>query len=410
MTLVEFLKKNEQVAKIVQFSGMVGKAPTGRLSSTETTQLEGTVRLSMNQLMTLRSFLKRNRIDLMPSVWSFRRASQALALKTPLERLKVTIMEEGQEKTTTAFVAKDLRGFIVETWNRCCRFTTILDDDRFLKKIRIGFGADKGAGETKAVISYQNVASPNSVRNMFIVGFYEGSDSACNLRSAFQPISDQFPQLEPLLLDYPLENGVVEKRSIEVYAFGDYACICGLVGHDGPSASYPCILCYVQLAQLQNPAIDDQAEPRRTLVEIRAHAIEYAAMQREKGSRVSSKATRSISNQPLLPIPIENYAPPVLHILRGSTQCIFDEMVETAGELDSSDIPSTSAGRHEGGAKTKLQRKHKMHVKEASEKEQLREELEGKQQKLIAVLHALKQSPVARSPSIPEPMPSISVH
>lgn len=118
---------------------------------------------------------------------------------------------------------------------------------------------------------------------------------------------------------------------LQMVVNADYMGLCALLGHDGPTASFPCIHCEVSKRDLEagcdlghrrrctNRCFDAAQKFQGNLPTV---FLQYslAFLVAESGAlskKNLSQRCRSISATPMLRIPIVNYAPPLLHIWLG---------------------------------------------------------------------------------------------
>ena len=93
------------------------------------------------------------------------------------------------------------------------RSRQLLETSEFGGKILVAIGGDKGGTSTKLTASIINSAFACSVRNLIVIGMYEGRDDAENLRIAFDSFG---PELEALTSVPVPETSEEDSPEVEV--------------------------------------------------------------------------------------------------------------------------------------------------------------------------------------------------
>ncbi len=205
-------------------------------------------------------------------------------------------------------------------------------------------GCDKGGPSTK--IGYEIPNIPDSKVNW--LGALNATDSRDNMEAAFGIYQEQFRNLESITVD-----GI--SYSIERFINGDYKCLCDEVGHQGASASFPCLWCKIKLelfrkskvphtpllvdnytGQYSVPNLQLAPEPRTIegIEEDYANYLKHVSKD-DQNPRQKGKFHNSIVQDMLFPVKNTlNIVPLPLHLKLGLGANFFDLTENAAIKLD----------------------------------------------------------------------------
>lgn len=176
-----------------------------------------------------------------------------------------------------------------------------------------------------------------------------GDDKGLQLRKAFE--SNLFQQLRKIkhitfedgekqltkeILWYLLINNLFDFYINYLFRFstGDMNFICGLFGHIGAAAAYPCLLCEAPSVSYKQPNI---SFPARTLDSITIAAAYYQSKNsdvlRQQDKTQLNKTSKAISMLPAVDIAVSQIIPSSLHIIQGLGQDLIKLMEKEADKL-----------------------------------------------------------------------------
>ena len=110
-----------------------------------------------------------------------------------------------------------------------------------MNNVHVTVGLDKGGkpASVKIVVGIINQARPNNPNNSILSAVYPcEKDQYDDLDSMLKTLA---PQITALLAGGLLVDGA--KRAVRLFLTGDYAALCTVLGHKGPSATMPCLNC-----------------------------------------------------------------------------------------------------------------------------------------------------------------------
>jgi len=110
-----------------------------------------------------------------------------------------------------------------------------------MKDVHVTLGLDKGGNpaSVKIVVGLINQARPNNPNNTILAAVCPcENDQYEDLDSMLKTLA---PQVTALLAGGLLVDG--ERRAVRLFLTGDYAALCTVLGHKGPSATMPCLMC-----------------------------------------------------------------------------------------------------------------------------------------------------------------------
>jgi len=110
-----------------------------------------------------------------------------------------------------------------------------------MKDVHVTIGLDKGGcpSSVKIVVGIINQARPNNPNNTILAAVCPcDKDNYDDLDSMLKTLA---PQVTALLAGGILVDG--ERRAVRLFLTGDYAALCTVLGHKGPSATMPCLMC-----------------------------------------------------------------------------------------------------------------------------------------------------------------------
>uniref|UniRef100_A0A915HY61 Uncharacterized protein n=1 Tax=Romanomermis culicivorax TaxID=13658 RepID=A0A915HY61_ROMCU len=219
------------------------------LSASDSLDFKLALGLSWNDYRKIKCFMTKLNFDFLAPTNKAIVETSNRKVKSDLKFTYILLTEKDEKVERPLLVVSNLIDFIEECWADTIKNGELAEDDpRFEKKVWIAIGGDNGGKTTKLTLSIINVMKPNSVHNTRIIGFYEGADKADNIRTAFTHLSDQVRQIQDTMtLPYPLADGVLEQRKIKLFLVGDTMFLSYFNGHQGPSSSYPCLFCLIQL-------------------------------------------------------------------------------------------------------------------------------------------------------------------
>ena len=336
-TLAVFISENGTLMN--QACNEAGYSTQHGFSLKESADLKVLLGLSFNQYNSLVVALKKKNIHALASEKKVR------------EELKgriSTIRGEVESGTIPLFVSKkskkpenvaycrirDIRDSLTHT----IRNHTISGDPRFGGKVWCVLGCDKGGPSTK--IGYEIPNIDNSKVNW--LGALNATDSRDNLEAAFGIYREQYRSLDNVTVDgvdYPLE----------CFLNGDIKYLCDCMGHQGASASFPCLFCTLPLSNFKaskvphTPLLVDTttgqySQPNFKLTPelrtIEGFDNNYASYLLDK--RRDGKFHHSIQRDMLFPIKsVLHIVPAPLHLKLGLGDKFFDLTEDAAIKLDS---------------------------------------------------------------------------
>ena len=361
-TLTQFLNENPDLT-----TETAAAANSRKLSPGESVDLKLFLGLPMNKFRKMREFFQSKGISLLSSEGKMRkeikeRSYQEVEVKT----LQMKKKSKDEEVSNVAVVSlTNLDSHIKDT----------LEKDQsqqlFDKQLYIKIGGDKGGTSTKIVYEIIGCSKPA----VHIISIFEAYDSVENLTESISCIKEQIVTLKDKEFNV---NGVASP--IQVFLYGDYEFLCHCLGHQGASASFPCIICHVPLADLQardgkphTPLCSDYTE--RTIDSYHEDLSEN--IRTSDDLHKSGKFHHSVVGPMVIPpVDLTHVVPPGLHILLGLTLKFFNMLLERVKEIDNNEMSEDTENEF---------------VKKGKEKEELEVESEEVSQKIDALEFVLNK-------------------
>ena len=370
-TLAQFNRQYPEIAEAAyQKSNSEMRQQT--LTPGEALDLKVFLSIPMYNFRKLKQFLDEKGIEVLPSENKVR---EEMLVREVGKEVEVGVIEifkktKDTEKSKVAILrVKDLFTHISKS------IASSPSVELFNSKILIKLGGDKGGSSTKLL--YEIV----SVSSVEIIMMYEGADCTDNLWETTGPLREDLCKLKNTTF---MVHGKEAKASILLY--GDYEFLCHVMGHQGASATYPCLHCLCLLSDLQakngQPHTPYLVSPDNLLI---PHAAStYTARTIEQYQKdyknnfdtdpenlhKNGKFNHSIVSPILIPpMDVKHIVPPSLHILLGLTLKFYN-MLQM--EVQLSDNPS------------EIQSKTDFMMKK-SEKEEIEAKIEKSTQKTEAI-------------------------
>ena len=330
------------------------------LSAGQTLDLKLLLRLPMNKLRDLRTYLVNHGIAVLASD---RQIYKELKVRRTLTEdiIEVGTMSlaktaKAGEPSDVAYVkVREILPFLQETINihhsngKMCN-----NNDEYHDEIWLKIGGDKGGSTTKLVAQVCNITNPNSAVTTDILCMYEAVDTYANMEEVFGPYHQQFVDLQTEAHVKVNE----EEKSLRVFLFGDYEFLTKIVGHMGPNAVHPCLWCYVHRDELRKPFEERELKAHtpkiynpqsqkwednpkwpkeRTPGDMTNDLAACKADQRNNGDpKVNARNYHSVCAETLFPMCIDHshIVPPILHIMLGLTVRFFKEVEDICRSND----------------------------------------------------------------------------
>ncbi|XP_071948723.1 uncharacterized protein [Antedon mediterranea] len=383
-TLMVFVKQNPRIS--LEAFKRAGINYINKLSTSETLDLKLLLRLPMQKLRQLRTFLTNHGI---PVLASDRKLYKELKGRRNLSDIKVgeMVMQKAAnaKESKIAFVrVNNIHDWIKEVVHIHEQNDNLWEHQCFHNEAWVKIGGDKGGPSTKLVAQIVNVNKPNSATTTEIISMYNAFDNYSNMKAMFDVYTEQFVHLQN---ESTLQIGGCEKP-VRVFLFGDYEWLTKILGHLGPVSTFPCLWCYIHRDDLYRPANERTIRPHSPMITSEdgnwcENALWYAEERtpgqmatdlanckedkRNKGdSKKNSKFHHSIFEVPILPMGSDmvHVVPPVLHIMLGLTVRFYKQIEDIARTADGSKNVEENATFVEWNMKTE-------EVKEIEEKTEL---------------------------------------
>lgn len=383
--LSEYLKRHNDVAIRLRQYGANGLA--NRLTPQQDLNLFSKAHLTVSQRREIISIFNKYGFRPFAPTHEFEAERKRAHLKTDLEFLKIDLPGDGNNRPCIKVTS--IRSALTQKASELKLSGNLLESPEFNGKIWIAIGGDKGGKTTKLIAFIVNAKKPNSVKNLVLLGMYEGSDSEDNLRIAFGSFAYEVKSFTSLPVPETIDpNGAIKEVPVELFLIGDMMFLSHFLGHMGPTTVFPCSLCRIPKAELQKAGTKQYKEDfeERTLATYLKDAELYRTS--TLTGTALSHLTSSVSNSPLFSIPIRNVSPPQLHIILGIGGALFNLLEEACWKSD-----RKSAGLSEVGT---TKEEHKAAVKEVEKCERLKTALQESlkaSRELILLFEKAKRSP-----------------
>ena len=243
------------------------------------------------------------------------------AVRKELKRLsahKIDILEKDFEfnnengdvitKTTPFLKISNLKIFTEKVLNDYSNKKLLTWHDGAIPEgeIWVKIGGDHGRDSFKVSYQIANVDKPNSKQFTFMIGYAKVKDTPHNLKLIFDEFKENIDNL----------NGMEwEGKKIKLFIVGDYAFLANIYGLSGASGKHPCLWCLDTKQDMQSYASSKYPSQTRTLEQLKTNHQHFV----ETGNSKIKEASKfnNVIREPLLNIPLNQVAPPVLHILLG---------------------------------------------------------------------------------------------
>ena len=303
------------------------------LSPGESVDLKLFLSLPMYSFRKLREFLEDKGISILAGETAMRKN---LTERGKGKEVEFDLIELENGDKIAAVRVGDPEVHIQTTLSKISKDIAINDREIFIK-----LGGDKGGSSTK--IAYEVVGvDPQAVN---ILSMFEAKDLIENIRQVLAPMKDSLNSLHGKKF---VVNG--QDVTAHVFLYGDYDWLCHILGHQGASASFPCVLCLCPLSDLQakngevhTPFIKNQdgklipnkstTYESRTIASYEKNALENRTMPNKNGKFHQSVISEFI----LKPADLQHVVPPSLHILLGLTLKFFNLLLDKVRNSDQND-------------------------------------------------------------------------
>ncbi len=338
-TLAEFIKQN---ATLMNNACNEGKFSTLHgFSLKESADLKVLLGLSFTQYNSLNVALKKRNINILASETKVREElkSRISTIRGEIESgtIPLFVSKSAKKPENVAYCRiRDIRDSLSHT----IRNHSISSDPRFGGKLWCVLGFDKGGPSTKLGYEIPNI--DHSKVNW--LGALNATDSRDNMEVAFGIYREQFKDLDSITVDnvdYELER----------FLNGDLKSLSDNCGHQGASASCPCLLCKLPLSKFRpskvphTPLLVDPytrqysvpnkklAPELRTIEELeKDHA---SCLLDDRNPKTKGKFHHSIVRDMLFPVKsILNIVPAPLHLKLGLGDNFFDLTENAAIQMD----------------------------------------------------------------------------
>ncbi|XP_072046675.1 uncharacterized protein [Amphiura filiformis] len=212
----------------------------------------------------------------------------------------------------------DLQDHITHTLDELDRVDLLTWDDAIPNdEIWVKIGGDGGGGTTKFYYQILNTEKCNSRRNSTVFCAYAADESLPNLHIALDRFVNQV-------------NGLLtatwRDKKIVPWLCADYLLICKLLGLQGASATYPCMLCHAKRGKLDEAEEDEQ----RSLESIHT---DFERVEAKAFTVEAKQQNHSVSHQPFFKIPLEQVCIPGLHVSLGLWNKFYSLLENDVGKL-----------------------------------------------------------------------------
>ncbi|XP_074661132.1 uncharacterized protein LOC141913866 [Tubulanus polymorphus] len=177
------------------------------------------------------------------------------------------------------------------------------------------------------LFSIINGHSPNSPDSTDLLGYFEAIDSPENLEIVFGKFRDEFDTISYVSIEF-------KQHPVRIFFIGDIHYLCSMMGHQGCSASFPCLWCYITLDDLRNKKGLPHS-PKNVIYPLRDINTYLHDLNVMNSNGSAGPRSHSI-NRPMLfrPLDIAHLVPPPLHISLGIGLQIFQLVEQRCQELD----------------------------------------------------------------------------
>ncbi|XP_072040956.1 uncharacterized protein [Amphiura filiformis] len=390
-TLAAFLRHHPDIAIPACKSAKIRFAT--EFDAKDAVDLKVLLRLPMTRMRDLRRFLSKRGVKLLPSDKHLYKEMSDRQYQAD-DMVEVGVMD--LKKTTHAaetsiafFRIRSLEDYIVSHIEKQMKMDNVRSHDNFNKEIWIKIGGDKGGTSTKLAFQYVNQHNSNSSAATNILAMFEACDTYSNMENVFGNFYTQLAELQrrkTLTINrvvYPLR----------IFYFGDTEFLCKTFGHMGPSSSYPCLWCKIQLKNLRNTngqphcpmtlkdnkwVKNDNWAESRTFEDYQQDLANLVAEEEDEGQnvRISGKDHHSISKRPLLPLPSDllQIVPPSLHILLGLVVRHFKQIEDKCRQLDKGNVQGAEQLERSWNSNSQIAKQAELDLREA--KDALEDELD----------------------------------
>ena len=193
---------------------------------------------------------------------------------------------------------------------------TIPEDEVWVK-----IGGDHGRGTFKLTMQVANVEKPNSKTNTIVFAYGEVVDSHENLRKIMNNFETEINSMQGMMW---------EGKAIKIFLFGDYKFYTSLYGLSGAAGVHPCLWCTA--TRLQMKSNNQGTHCPRTIEKLKDS---YYKFELEGNLNLDlAKYYQNCVDLPMLMVPIDRVAPPILHILLGLMKKHHELLEQLADRLD----------------------------------------------------------------------------
>lgn len=333
ITLVSFLKNNPTIANEISKTNF--NIISNKLSPSETADMLSHLGMNFSLFRNIkRYFVQRKEWNIFPSNEKVRLELKSREPNAQIISTSVKIKSKDNNlQDAPCIKARSLVEFIQDSWNRTVKSSNkLVEDKHFNSKIWLMISGDKGGDTTKLTCSFLNVAKPNSPKNVHVIGFFKGHDSAPNLRSSFGEYTAEFEKLKSLELLWPTDNSM---RQLEIFLVGDCNFLSNFVGHQGVHATKPCAFCNINITDRSDSKKILLPNDNRTLQQNLCNAKKYY---NSKKRPIDAINCDSITDFPLLPIALSHVVPPTMHLIHGIVVWLWDKMYRACFDHDISKL------------------------------------------------------------------------
>jgi len=317
--LTEYLKRHTAITVDLRKSELKGLER--RLTPKEDLALWANAHMTGSQRRFMVSELNKLGINPFAPTHAFDAKIRRAQLDTELEFSRLTLTE-GSDRPCVK--VSSIRDALIQKVRELKMADSLLETPNFGGKLWVAIGGDKGGTTTKLVVSIVNAKMSSSVKNLVLIGMYEGTDNAENMRTAFADFGTELATIQTLPVPETGEHGAVREVPVEQFLVGDTMFISHVLGHMGVAAVFPCPFCLLPKAALKTAG---QWDYRQTFDERTIEAYRIAAQSGATGNaRTQSEQTTSVTRLPLFAIPVANISPPQLHIALGIGTALYNSL------------------------------------------------------------------------------------
>jgi hypothetical protein len=300
-----------------------------RLTAQEDVKIWLQLNMTGNQRNKLVSSLHKLGLNIFAPNYVFEAARKQLQLTAHYLFSYVTLTE-GPGRG--CLVVSDIKAALTQKITELQSAGKLLELERFGGEVWVQIGGDKGGGTTKLIASIVNAQNSSSVHNLLLIGLYQGTDNAENLRTAFSDFTGQLQQLTTLPVRQ--EDGSIKDAPVKLFLIGDTMFISHVLGHMTTSALFPCPFCLVPKADLQTVGqLDIEKVYTERTIESYCQSATIITTTRNK-----SADTHSVSRPPLFHISTKNHCPPLLHIILGTGTALYKSLEEMCIKRDQENV------------------------------------------------------------------------